>query len=104
MYKNIVEEMKTIKFSGTVDDEIVYFKEIVQLFDQYFENKENSKKYSCDYLVQDYLNYQKNYYDDIDVHLLEITNFFRRAKVVSNNLIYEGFAIFQANMLEMGNK
>lgn len=104
MYKDIVKAMEEGDFSELVKGRKGYFDEIVKLFGTYFENEDNLKRFSYDYLVQDYINYEKNYFDGIDNTLLEVISFFHKAKEEKPILVYKGMARFQAHMVDMGNK
>lgn len=58
IYKDIVEEMnknniKTANISGDIE----------KLFRPFFLNEDNLKRYSKDYLIQDYVNYSKNNFE-----------------------------------------
>lgn len=104
MYQEIVKAMEEGDFSELTKGRKTFFKDIEKLFDIFFENKENLVRYSYDYLVQDYINYEKNHFVGIDNILLEVIELFREVKQKNPELAFRGMAYFQINMVEMGNK
>lgn len=99
IYKEIVEEMKknNIKTGNLSED-------IEKLFDPFFLNKDNLKRYSKDYLVQDYVNYTKNNFENLDSLILEVINFYRIALSENNEETLKAFAFFQDETVNIGNK
>lgn len=99
IYKDIVEEMKknNIKTSNLSGD-------IENLFSTFFLNKDNLKRYSKDYLIQDYINYTKNNFENLDILILEVINFYRKTLSENNEETLKAFAFFQDETVSIGNK
>lgn len=99
VYKDIVEEMKknNIKTGNVSGD-------IEKLFKPFFLNEDNLKRYSNDYLIQDYVNYTKNNFENLDSLILEVIGFYRIALSVNREETLKAFAFFQDETVRMGNK
>lgn len=99
IYKDIVEEMKknNIKTSNLSGD-------IENLFSTFFLNEDNLKRYSKDYLIQDYINYTKNNFENLDILILEVINFYRKTLSENNEETLKAFAFFQDETVSIGNK
>lgn len=99
IYKEIVEEMKkeNIKTRNVSED-------IEKLFRPFFLNEDNLKRYSKDYLIQDYVNYTKNNFENLDSLILEVIKFYRVALSANSEETLKAFAFFQDETVSIGNK
>ncbi|MFW7431780.1 hypothetical protein [Vagococcus carniphilus] len=99
IYKEIVEAMKknNIKIDNLSED-------IEKLFSPFFLNEVNLKRYSKDYLIQDYVSYTKNNCENLDSLILEVINFYRIALSENNEETLKAFAFFQDETVSIGNK
>ena len=99
IYKDIVEEMKknNIKTGNISGD-------IENLFRPFFLNEDNLKRYSKDYLIQDYVNYTKNNFENLDSSILEVISFYRVALSTNKEETLKAFAFFQDETVSVGNK
>lgn len=78
--------------------------DIIDLFKDFFDNINNLKTYSNDYLIQDYINYKKNNLHLYKNSLLEVRSLFTEAKSCCADKTFSGIALFQPISVEMGNK
>lgn len=99
IYKDIVAEMKknNIKTVNVSED-------IEKLFRPFFLNEANLKRYSKDYLIQDYVNYTKNNFENLENLILEVISFYRLALSANNEETLKAFAFFQYETVNIGNK
>lgn len=99
IYKDIIEEMKrnNIKTGNISGD-------IEKIFRPFFLNEDNLKRYSKDYLIQDYVNYTKNNFENLDSLILEVISFYRATLSANNEETLKAFAFFQYEMVSIGNK
>lgn len=99
IYKDIVAEMKknNIKTVNVSED-------IEKLFRPFFLNEANLKRYSKDYLIQDYVNYTKNSFENLESLILEVISFYRLALSANNEETLKAFAFFQYETVNIGNK
>lgn len=99
IYKDIVAEMKknNIKTVNVSED-------IEKLFRPFFLNEANLKRYSKDYLIQDYVNYKKNSFENLESLILEVISFYRLALSANNEETLKAFAFFQYETVNIGNK
>lgn len=107
IYEEIIQELdrgplnEQIK-NGLSQKEI--HKTIIHTFNQYFDNKNNLERYANDFLVHDWINYCKTYYNDIDDNINDVISLFRNAKLIDNMKVFEAFSNFQDTTVEIGNK
>ncbi|WZL80235.1 hypothetical protein QBE53_10505 [Vallitaleaceae bacterium 9-2] len=78
--------------------------DIIFTFSSFFKNKENLKRYSLDFLVHDWINYNKNNYEGLHDHIQEVVDYLNSVKAVEPDSVYKAFAEFQELTTEMGNK
>ncbi|MFQ7521412.1 MAG: hypothetical protein ACLSWP_11655 [Terrisporobacter sp.] len=99
IYKEIVEEMKknNIKTANISED-------IEKLFGQFFLNGDNLKRYSKDYLIQDYINFTINNFENLDDLIMEVMNFYRVTLSTNKEETLKAFALFQDETVSIGNK
>ncbi|WP_138263828.1 hypothetical protein [[Clostridium] hylemonae] len=99
IYKDIIDEMKrnNIKTDNISGD-------IEKTFKPFFKNENNLKRYSKDYLIQDYVNYTKNNFENLEGLILEAISFYRAALSANNEETLKAFAFFQDEMVSIGNK
>ena len=107
VYEDIVQEMEDSKLNelisaGLSHDDIA--KSIQECFKEFFENDANLKRYSNDFLVSDYINYYKNYYEGINDNIKGVVSLLRAAKEIDENTTYEYMAILQNELVEVSNK
>lgn len=90
IYKDIVEEMKkeNIKTRNVSGD-------IEKLFSPFFLNDDNLKRYSKDYLIQNYVNYTKNNFENLDSLILEVIRFYRVALSANNEELLKRLLFFK---------
>ncbi|MGI6502325.1 MAG: hypothetical protein ACOX1S_15915 [Anaerostipes sp.] len=107
VYEDIVQEMEDSKLNelilaGLSHDDIA--KSIQECFKEFFENDANLKRYSNDFLVSDYINYYKNYYEGINDNIKGVVSLLRAAKEIDENTTCEYMAILQNELVEVSNK
>lgn|GEM_PF-4884402 len=74
------------------------------MFKPFFLNEDNLKRYSKDFLIQDYVNYTKNNFENLDNLILEVINFYRVVLSINREETLKAFASFQDETVSMGNK
>lgn len=104
MHKELAKDLEENNFIFNICGKKDYQNDIVKLFDNFFENKDNLSRYSNDYLVQDYINYSKNKFDGIDVCISEVLELYRRGKQINPERTFLTFAQFQPITVEISSK
>ncbi len=103
MYKRIIGEIAHSDLKQLIGKKN-FQKDVIELFEEFFENKNNLETFSNDYLIQDYINYKRNNLHIYKNSLLEVNSLFRQAKATCAEKTYTGIAYFQPISAEMGNK
>lgn len=55
-------------------------------------------------MIQDYINYTKNNFENLDILILEVINFYRKTLSENNEETLKAFAFFQDETVSIGNK
>lgn len=107
VYKEIIKELNSRGIKQLVQNEGGFretYNNIISVFTPFFTNTNNLERFSFDFLIHDYIQYNLLYYPNIKDDIIKIISIYNNAKSINSVATYKFIADSQRKSVELGNK